>query len=431
MDIQVKPKRFLIIMVILLAFSFSGKSQEVTSFWLKPNKDLKIKPVLNLQLWSVYTHNADHFDPESNTYQHTDNRLDFLIRRTRMGVQMEPYERLKLRLVGSLDMVGRDVNSGFNGGANNGSFPSVGLWDAYLQYQLIENNQAFHVTFGYFVPSVGLASLSSAFQTTSLSKSFSQAYIRQQLVGRNPGRTTGISMGGLLGVDQEKGGFQYELGIHNPVFPSNGGNTSNRLSSPLFTGRLQYFIGDRPYDSFRQNSPYNFYNERNGVTLAVAGSYQGATDIFQQAYTLGTDLILNYGHWNLYGEWYGLWREGGDFTYLSQTGFVTLGHNISLSGKGMIEPTLMVKGFVGAEDAEGQAQAKEIGAFAGTDSSVDLGVNWYLNKHKLKLALHHTWENGDLGEADPGATFNQYFYQKEVGPIHRGDWWAFAVNFVL
>lgn len=429
--IQVKPKRFLIIMVSLLAFSFLGHGQEVTSSWATLNKDIKFKPVFNLQLWSVYTHNIQHFDPESNAYQDIDNRLNFLIRRTRIGFQIEPYDRLKVRLVGSLDMVGRDVNSGFNGGFNNGSFPGLGLWDAYLQYQLLPDNQAFHITLGYFVTPVGLASISSAFHFTAMSKSFSQAYIRQHLVGRNPGRTSGITLGGMLGIDQEHGGFQYEFGVHNPVFPSNGGNTSNQLSSPLLTGRLQWFIGDRPYDQFRRNAALNAFNGRRGLTLALAGSYQGRTDIFEQGYSLGTDLIFNYDQWNLYGEWYGLWRAGNDFTYLSQTGFVSLGRNFSLSEKYMLEPALLVKGFIGADDLEGQAQAEAVNAFAGRDASIDLGINWYLNKHKLKIALHHTWESGDAGEAEPGATFNQYFFQKGAGAIQRGDWWGLAVNFVL
>ena len=132
--IQVKSNRFLIIMVALLAFSLTGKGQEFSSpEWLRPNKDLKFKPVFNLQLWSTYTYNIKHFDAASDQYVDASNRLNFLIRRTRAGFQMEPYDRLKLRFVAALDMVGRDLNSGFNGGSNNGSFPNPGLWDAYLQ----------------------------------------------------------------------------------------------------------------------------------------------------------------------------------------------------------------------------------------------------------------------------------------------------------
>jgi len=430
--IQVKSKRFLIIMVGLLAFSLAGKGQDFSSpSWLKPNKDLKFKPVFNLQLWSTYTYNTKHFDAASDQYVDASNRLNFLVRRTRAGFQIEPYDRLTLRFVAALDMVGRDLNSGFNGGSNNGSFPNPGLWDAYLQYQVFPEYEGMYVTLGYFVPSVGLASISSAFQFTSLSKSFSQAYVRQHLVGRNPGRTSGIAIGGLLGTEADTGGFQYELGIHNSIFPSDGGNTSDRLSSPLLTGRLQWFIGERSYNNYRRNAPLNDFAQRRGLTLAIAGSYQGATDIFEQAYSLGTDIIANYGHWHLYGEWYGLWRAGSDFTYLSQTGFISVGHNFTLSEKYVLEPALLVKRFLGADDLLGQAQAGAVGAFAGSDASIDFGINWYLNRHKLKIALHHTWETGNMGEAAPGATFNQFYYQKGLGAIQRGHWWGMGVNFVL
>lgn len=431
-NLRVKPHRFLIIIAGLLAFSLAGKSQELASpSWLQPKQDIKFKFIFNLQLWSTYTYNIKHFDTASDQYVDASSRLNFLIRRTRAGFQLEPYDRLKLRFVAALDMVGRDLNSGFNGGSNNGSFPTPGLWDAYLQYQVFPEYEGMYLTFGYFLPPVGLASISSAFQFTSLSKSFSQAYIRQHLVGRNPGRASGLSVGGLLSTEQDTGGFQYEFGVYNSIFPSSSGNTSNQLSSPLLTGRLQWFVGERSYDKYRRNAPLNDFARREGLTLAVAGAYQGSTDIFEQAYILGTDIILNYGHWHLYGEWYGLWRAGSDFTYLSQTGFVSVGHNFSLTEKYVLEPALLVKRFLGADDLAGQAQAAAVGAFAGSDASIDFGLNWYLNQHKLKIALHHTWETGDLGEAAPGATFNQFYYQKGLGAIQRGDWWGLAVNFVM
>lgn len=425
-------KQFFLILCVFLAAPLTGKSQiSKTPDWLKPRKDLKIKPVFNLQLWTTYTYNTKHFDADTDQYVDAGDRLNFLIRRTRAGFQAEPYERLKLRFVTALDMVGRDLNSGFNGGSNNGSFPNLGLWDAYLQYQVFPEAEHMYLTFGYFVPAVGLSSISSAFQFTSLSKPFSQAYIRQHLVGRNPGRTSGLAIGGLLVTDRETGGLQYEFGVHNGLYPSNGGSSSTQTGSPLLTGRLQWFAGERPYSQYKRSAPLNYFNQGQGLALAVSGSYQGATDIFSQSYVMGTDLIAHYGDWHLSGEWYGLWRTGSDFTYRSQTGFISLGHNFSLAEKYVLEPALLVKRFLGADDLPGQAQAAMVGDYAGSDASIDVGINCYLNQHKLKLALHHTWETGDSGEAEPGATFNQFYYQKGVGAIQRGHWWGMAVNYVL
>ena len=402
--------------------------------WPKLNKDLQFKPIVALQFWGTYTHDIQQYDAQSEQYLPVDNRANFLIRRSRLGFKVQPYDFLQIKVVTAIDMVGRDLYSGFNGGSNNGSFPNIGLWEGSLNWKLAKQNDHFYLYIGYYPPAVGLSSLTSAFQVPSLSKSFSQAYIRQNLVGRNPGRTSGLSLGGVLGQQEKKVSGQYELGVHNPSFPSAGGNTS-RSRSLLYTGRLQLFIGDRPYQGFKRNSPLNFYNQRDGLTLAVAGSWQGKNDRAQAAYTAGLDLVANWGAFNLNGEYYGLWRAGRfsdqDFVYSSRTGFIRSSYNMTVANKFFLEPSFMWKFFRGGTSAIAQAQAASVNDFSGTDNAFDIGVNWHINRHKLKVALHYTFQNGDAGAAGPGATVNQFFSQGGLGAIQRGNWLGMGLNIVL
>ena len=78
-----------------------------------------------------------------------------------------------------------------------------------------------------------------------------------------------------------------------------------------------------------------------------------------------------------------------------------------------------------------QSRAAQVKAFSGQESNFDVGINWYLNRHKLKLALHYSWNVGDPGDAPAGNTINQYFAQGALGAIRRGNWWGLGMNWVL
>ena len=171
--------------ILFLGFIQALNAQEVENIWAKTIKDFQVKPILAFQFWGSYTAGMEQYQEEKGDYVAIDNRLNFMVRRTRFGFQAQPYEFLSIKVVAAIDLVGRDLNSAFNGGANNGSFPNFGLWDAYLQFRLKKNSEAIYLKAGYFVPAFGLSSLNSAFHVNSISKSFSQAYIRQHLVGRN------------------------------------------------------------------------------------------------------------------------------------------------------------------------------------------------------------------------------------------------------
>jgi len=88
-------KYYYTILSILFFLPLFG--QENSSQWLKNSANLKIKPVIGLQLWSSYTMGAEKYNITTGLYEKVDNRLNFQIRRTRLGIKGQAYKQLKCR----------------------------------------------------------------------------------------------------------------------------------------------------------------------------------------------------------------------------------------------------------------------------------------------------------------------------------------------
>ena len=395
---------------------------------------LNIQPVVAMQLWSTYTFGAEVFDSEKGGYEFVDNRFNTQIRRSRLGIKGQPSDNLKFNFTTALDLVGRDVLSGTEGGSNNGGSPGFRIWNAYVQWRVKPRNEAFNVNVGYFTPQIGRESITSAFRVPSLEKAWSQNYLRRHLVGTGPGRTTGINLGGLLGDSSEAINFRYDLGVFHPFFQNYSGNSTGKKSALLYVGRLTAFWGDKESNTFSLGHKVNYFGKRNGLSIAVAGARQGATDLFASNSALSADFLLNWDNWNFDGEWSYLWREGLEetgsaedvFRVRSNTGFVRLSYNVLLSQGYFLEPAVMVSQFNGEMNEKGQSNASRVNSFSGKDQTIDIGFNVYFNPN-LKLSLHYTSRKGDAGEADVGAMINNYFFQAGAGAIHRGDWLGFGL----
>jgi hypothetical protein len=123
-----------------------------------------------------------------------------------------------------------------------------------------------------------------------------------------------------------------------------------------------------------------------------------------------------------------MWRDD----HFSQTGHIRAGYNLALKQRYFLEPVFMVMQFSGASDLAGQAKAKALGAYSGSETTFDAGINWYLNKSRLKLMLHYTWHQADAGEAEGMAfTGNAWFSESGVGAIRRGNWLGLGVNAIF
>lgn len=427
-----KQAKYLLAGLLLLA-GINGYGQEFDK-WTEKMEGWKIEPYAMFQLWSSYSFNQQNFDEEADLYLPVDDRFNATFRRARMGFRMQPFEGLKFKMTGAYDLLGRDLNSALVGGANTGSRPNFSIWDAYLQWQIKPGSEAFYLVGGYFRPQISRESITSAWNVASMEKAMSQTYIRGHLTGTGPGHAPGFNLGGLLDLSEDFG-LNYNVGIFNPANLLNGVTKF----SPLYVGRVVAYFGDPEMTSYKIGYTTNYFGQRRGLSFGLAGAWQGETDIFLSSYTGSVDFLFNWGPFNADGEWNFMWREGerivngnGDkpFVYDSGTGHLRLSYNLA-AGDFFLEPSFMTYQFFGATDADGQAEAEAVTAFSGQDHTYDVGINWHLNQHQLKLGLHYTWHEGDAGEAGDGFTGNLYYWQPGVGAIQRGDWLGLGLSAIF
>lgn len=427
--------RFIYTVSFMLLSGVLLRGQTVFENWLKPKEGRKIEPFMMVQLWGNYTFDQEVYDEELGAYTTAEDRWNVLLRRARLGFRAEPYPNLKFTLVGAYDLVGRDLLSGLSGGSNNGSLPEFGIWDAFFQWRIKAESEAIHLTGGYFRPQFGRESITSGWSVNSMEKSMSQNYIRKHLVGTGPGRAVGLNLGGLLWEEGANFGFNYNIGVFNPVNLAFGGNSGGLASSPLVVARGVFNFGDPEMKRYKIGYDINYYNQRRGLSLGVAGAWQGATDLFDASYALETDVLFNWGPLNVDGEW--IWMQRGSnaltesFTQGSQTGHIRVGYNLIVANRFFLEPVAMIMAFDGAMDAKAQEQAALLGASYGEEHTYDVGVNWYLDQKRLKLMLHYTWRGGDAGALGDASRPNSFFRQGGVGAIRRGNWLGLGVHAIF
>lgn len=389
--------------------------------WLKEKAG--IEPFGMVQLWTTYTQGTEVYDTSSGAYIPVDNRLEITFRRARFGFKSNPYPGLRTFLAVAYELIGRDVYSGIISGTNNGARPALQIWDAFVQWQVFSSSEALYLTGGYFRPQISRESITSGWSVNSMDKAPTQVYIRQHLVGHNPGRAMGLNLGGLLANQH----LQYNVGVFTPLYHSLKGNSTGTDFSPLLTGRIAASLGDPEQERYGINYDINYFGNRKGLTLAFAGAWQGPTALFEENYALSADLLLNWGALNLDGEWNWMWRDEAR----AASGHIRAGFNLPMKGKSVLEPVLMTALFQGATAGPEQAAAADAGMPSGTDQTFSGGLNWYLNQKKLKVLLHYTWYRGEAGDAGEGAGVNQYFFQAPVGPIRRGNWLGLGLNAIF
>lgn len=421
----------------ILLISLSLSAQEKFENWQKLKDDFKIKPYLMIQSWATYSHNQAVYNIEKGSYETVDNRFNFQLRRMRFGLKAQPYEFLKFNFMAAYDLIGRDVNAATMGGFNNGS-PNLSVFDVQLNLRLIKNDLLW-LTAGYFRPQIGRESITSGWSVNSFEKAMSQSYLRKHLVGLGPGRAAGLNLGGNW-MSEGKFALNYNLGIFNPLYLANNGNSMGTSFAPLMVGRLVLQFGDAEQQKYKLGYNINYFNERKGLSLGLGAAHQGETPLFDQSQSLSADLLFNWGPLNLDAEWNLMQRKGSrlladstmhNISSNPMTGHARIGYNIILAERYFIEPVLMLMWFEGAMDTEAQLDATALGHSAARDYALDAGLNWYLNKKKLKVSLHYVYQMGEKAEATDGATPNSYFNQKGVGAIRRGSYLGLGLNLIL
>lgn len=380
-------------MCSLLLVSLAASAQE--KHWVKPDSLFKfVQPTASLQLWSIYSMNEKvQLDP-ALPMEPVQDRVSFMARRARFGFKGKPYKNLSYVLTVQYDNLGKDKFSGARGGTNTGTF---GVLDAYITYQLTKSELAY-VSAGYLHPQMSRECITGDMLVNAFDKSPSQGYIRQHIVGKNYGRSTGVNIGGLKKMSNIQIG--YNAGVFNNLTTaSDASETTGKYWSPVTIERITFSVGDPDMKTYALNYDVNnYFNKRKGVTLGVYSSQQGRTDIFSDNLSLGADLLFNFANLNLDAEWSVLERTIEGQPFKAETGHIRAGYNLILAKKYFIEPSVTVVAFDG--DNGGQ--------FSGSDRLYDFGINWYLNKKNNKLSIHYVKQSGsgDNSYTD-GVTFQK------------------------
>jgi len=385
-----------LVVVPLLLTALLGHAQE-THWWKQDSLYKFVQPTASLQLWSLYTMNEKvQLDP-TGVMEPVQDRVSFLARRARFGFKGKPYKKLSYVLTVQYDNLGKDKFSGARGGTNTGTF---GVLDAYITWQVTKSDLV-NISTGYLHPQMSRECITGDMLVNSFDKSPSQGYIRQHIVGKSYGRSTGINVGGL----KKKGNVQigYNAGVFNNLttasdtkeFPE----TTGKYWSPLTIERVTISLGDPDMKTYSLNYDVNnFWNNRKGVTIGFYTSQQGRTDIFSNNLSVGADVLFNYANFNLDAEWSRLERNVEGLHYKAETGHVRAGYNLIIAKKFFLEPCVAFVVYSG--DNGGQ--------FSGEDNLYDFGLNCYLNKKSNKLSVHYIKQNGsgDNGYTD-GETFQK------------------------
>lgn len=429
----------LLALSVLLTLTQVSQAQDIFDAFLKNKEGFKLEPFASFQLWSVYSLNHQVYNSNSKQYQAVEDRLNFMVRRARLGFRVQPFEDLRFNLILAYDAAGRDINSATTGATNNGAIPPIGIFDAFMDWRIKPKSENLFLVAGFFRPQISRESITPAWQVSSMEKAATQNYLRQHTTGVGPGRVFGVNFGGLLKNSSERVVLNYNLGIFNPPYLSNNGNSVGNKYSPLLAGRAVLSLGDPEMKQYAIMYNMNYFNKRKGISLALSGSRQGETDLYKSSSTLGTDVLLNWDGLNFDGEYHRMLRSGTrmesnslrTFHYHSAVGHLRAGYNVILGKKYFLEPVVMYVHFQGAKDAIEQADALAVRSFAGSESAYDAGINWHLQERRLKVMLHYTWRKGDPGAAGDGATVNEFFNQPNVGAIRRGNWIGLGMNAIF
>lgn len=336
-------------------------------------KDKAFTPVVAVQSWLTYSMNE-----EKSGVEYAD-RFNASFRRLRFGAKGSPYSWLSYEIELNLDRLGEDSYA-----ATKGSYKGLDIWKAYLSAKLVKSDLVyFHA--GYYWAAISRDFNTSPWAVSSYDKTTSDQYLRNFMTGKGNGIESGFGFGGLKNYDGF--GFSYRVGAFSPA-----AYASKEHFSPLLTGRLMLSFGDPEQKTYSYMLTGNHWNKRNGVTIAFGGAKQGKTDtgtIFDASKAYGTDIMATLGGFKVEAEYYKMKRElAGYDDFDGKEWFVRCGYNFVFKST-FIEPTVTYDSYEG----EGE---KTLFSSIGTDKTLDLGVNWYLNNDKLKLGAHYLNQKGSV-----------------------------------
>ena len=375
-----------------LALLNAPSANAAPTFYFGDGKKLTIFQMV--QVWNVYT-----IDNGKSGY---DSRNDVYIRRGRIGVKGNISKNIKYKVWFAYDNLGKNEASASTGGPNTtaGKTTNAGtenrefyIWDAIWTW--VVDPEWANISIGYFRPQVGKESITTAFKIISFQKALTNFSPRKHIVGRGPGRETGINIGGLA-LNKR---LNYNFGIFDTnhikiagdaITGKKGNVGDGKKWSPMFAARVAWSFGDPEHKKYKMGYTQTYYGKRNGVTIGLNYTYQGKTDVFKANSLRGVDLLANFGPIDFDAEYDQLYRDVGGTTG-SGTDVVwsaKVGYNIK-TGKGIIRPAVMISKEEVDKDAN--KDYKSDTGVAVEQELYEVSLNWLINKDKLKVNVAYDW----------------------------------------
>jgi len=382
------PRRVVLtVLALLTVSSFAAYPTQAARIF--QNDDQQLDLFFMVQFWNVATFDA--LDSDSNAVA---DRFDHYIRRGRLGIKGQYRPEVSFVFNFAYDNIGKNGFTAATGSPQATNNKEFYLWDGYVTVALDETWT--NLTMGYFRPQVGRESISSAFKVNSFVKAPANSWPRRHIVGRGPGRETGLNLGGLYLADNWS--INYNFGIfdtnHETIIGQGG-----EFWAPLLTWRLAFSTGDPEMPRYGLGYTTNYYSKRNGITFACNGTRQGQTNKtlvhdetldtyeylggFDRNTMFGFDILANVAGFNFGLEYATLEREAAGViengTRQYDTGYeYSLWHlrgsyNIVLGNGQIIEPVALVAKIEAGYDL----------------TWYDFGLNWYLDRHRWKVNLHY------------------------------------------
>ena len=363
---------------VLFYTGVSAQEKDKTSAFLtsltKINKEKLFTPIVSIETWGTYS-----MGEEKSGVKYAD-RPDISFRRLRLGAKGDPYSWLSYEIELNLDRLGEDSYA-----STKGSYSGLDIWKAYITAKLLKSSDLLYLHAGYYWAAVSRQYNTSPWAVGSFDKTRACWYMRNFMTGKGNGIESGFGLGGLK--NYKNFGVSYRAGVYSP-----SAYESATKANLLYTGRLMLSFGDPEEKSYKFMLSGNQWRKRNGVTLGFGGSSQGkvnASDavFFDKSYTYGSDILINYAGLAISGEYFEMKREAGGYDdFKGKEWNITAGYNFII-GSTFLEPSFTYEKYKG----EG---AKALYKYIGDDKTYDIGINWYLNKDKLKLAAHYVSQGG-------------------------------------
>ena len=364
------------LLLVSLSSPATVKSQETKSkaFTLGEfQKDKAFTPIVAVESWLTYS-----MGEEKSGVEYA-NRADVSFRRVRFGAKGSPYSWLSYEIELNLDRLGEDTYA-----STKGSYSGLDIWKAFVTAKLTRDD-LIHLHLGYYWAAISLDYITSPWSVSSFDKTRADWYLRNFMTGKGNGIESGFGFGGLKNFDGF--GINYQIGAFEPEAFS-----GPEHANPLVTGRVMLSFGDPEQKTYKIRHGGNHWNARNGVTLGLGGATIGKVDngagtAFNKSNAYGADISATTGGLKVEGEYYKMKREATGYDNFKGTEwFVRCGYNIAVNGT-FVEPTFTYEKYEG----EGE---KTLYKYIGDDKTFDIGVNWYLDKDKLKLGAHYVNQKG-------------------------------------